>query len=51
MHYLPVWPSPDQVCLCNAYPRFLDPIYLLVEELLGLLHGFLELVFEHFAWT
>ena len=24
---------------------FVDPIYLLVEELLGLLHGFLELMF------
>src|SRR5215211_2316374 len=45
MHYLPVGASPDQVGLSHAYSLLLDPIYLLVEEVLSLLHGFLELVF------
>src|SRR5215207_3119910 len=45
MDYLPVWSSPHQVSLRHANPLLLDPIYLLVQELLGLLHGFLKLVF------
>src|SRR5215207_2793648 len=49
MNQLPVRTSPDQVGLSHAYPLLLDPIYLLVEELLSLLHGFLELMLEHLA--
>ena len=51
MDYLPVRFSPEKVGLGHTYPLFLDPIYLLVEKVLGLLHGFLELMFEHPAWT
>jgi hypothetical protein len=51
MDYLPVGTSPDEVGLSHTYSLFFDPIYLLVEEVLGLVHGFLELVFEHLAWT
>jgi hypothetical protein len=51
MNQLPVWTSPHKVGLSNAYPLLLNPIYLLVEEVLSLLHGFLELMFEHLAWT
>ena len=49
--HLPVRTSPDQVGLSHAYPTLLDPIYLLVEELLSLLHGFLELMFELLTWA
>jgi hypothetical protein len=51
MDYLPVGAASDQVGLSHAYPLFLYPLYLLVEELLGLLHGFLELMFEHLTWA
>src|SRR5215218_11058129 len=49
MHYLPVWTSPNKMGLCNAYPLLLYPIYLLVQELLGLVHSFLELMFLDLA--
>jgi hypothetical protein len=45
MDYLPVGSSPHKVSLSHAYPLLLDPIYLLIQELLGLVHGFFELVF------
>jgi hypothetical protein len=51
MDYLPVGAASDQVGLSHAYPLFLDLLYLLVEEGLGLLHGFLELMFEHLTWA
>ena len=51
MDYLLVRFSPEKVGLGHTYPLFFDPIYLLVEKVLGLLHGFLELVFELRART
>jgi hypothetical protein len=45
MDYLPVGASPEKVGLSHAYSLLLDPLYLLVEEVLSLLHGFLELMF------
>jgi len=45
MYYLLVGFSPEKVGLGHTYPLLLDPIYLLVEKVLGLLHGFLELMF------
>jgi len=45
MYQLSVWASPHKVSLCHANPLFFDPIYLLIEEVLSLLHGLLELVF------
>ena len=45
MDYLPIGASPHKVGLSHAYSLLLDPLYLLVEESLGLLHGFLELMF------
>src|SRR5215208_3446327 len=51
MDYLLVRFSPEKVGLRHAHPFFFDPIYLLVEKVLGLVHGFLELMFEHPAWT
>ena len=44
MHYLPVWTSPHKVGLSHAHPHLLDLIYLLIEEVLSLLHGHFELV-------
>ena len=42
MHYLPVRTSPHKVSLSHAYPLLLETLSnLLVEEVLGLLHGFL----------
>src|SRR3712207_2115210 len=49
MDYLRVGTSPDQVGLSHAYPFFLDPLYLLVEEVLCLLHCLLELMFLDLA--
>src|SRR5215208_8431504 len=51
MNQLPVWTSPLKMGLCHAYSLLFDPIYLLVEELLSLVHGFLELMLPHLART
>src|SRR5215216_4854533 len=37
--------------LSYAHPLFFDLIYLLVEESLSLVHGFIELMVEHIAWA
>src|SRR5215203_6095258 len=50
MDEFPVRASPDQVGVRHGYPLCLDLLHLPIEELLGLVHGLLEFMFEDLSW-